>query len=253
MSPGVRIFAAQRYRLSTLTLRSDALILVLRGRKSLHAPGQRFDAGPGQAVLIARGSQWDVVNDPRGQGRYEALVLAFDDDMVRDTKALAHTKETAAMAGARVVAVDDELDGAVRRCLPATNATLSDALLRHRAKEVLLLLAERGHRLVSTLGLDWGERVRRLVSQRPDADWNVAALADAFHLSESTLRRRLQSEDLSLAALVREVRLETALGLLQTSALSVGEVAQRCGWASHSRFSAAFRERWGVPPSVVRH
>ena len=253
MSPGVRIFAAQRYRLSTLTLRSDALILVLRGRKSLHAPGQRFDAGPGQAVLIARGSQWDVVNDPRGQGRYEALVLAFDDDMVRDTEALAHTKETAAMAGARVVAVDDELDGAVRRCLPATNATLSDALLRHRAKEVLLLLAERGHRLVSTLGLDWGERVRRLVSQRPDVDWNVAALADAYHLSESTLRRRLQSEDLSLAALVREVRLETALGLLQTSTLSVGEVAQRCGWASHSRFSAAFRERWGVPPSVVRH
>ena len=253
MSPGVRIFAAQRYRLSTLTLRSDALILVLRGRKSLHAPGQRFDAGPGQAVLIARGSQWDVVNDPRGQGRYEALVLAFDDDMVRDTEALAHTKETAAMACARVVAVDDELDGAVRRCLPATNATLSDALLRHRAKEVLLLLAERGHRLVSTLGLDWGERVRRLVSQRPDVDWNVAALADAFHLSESTLRRRLQSEDLSLAALVREVRLETALGLLQTSTLSVGEVAQRCGWASHSRFSAAFRERWGVPPSVVRH
>jgi AraC-like DNA-binding protein len=249
----VRIFAAQRYRLSTLTLRSDALILVLRGRKSLHAPGQRFDAGPGQAVLIARGSQWDVVNDPRGQGRYEALVLAFDDDMVRDTEALAHTKETAAMAGARVVAVDDELDGAVRRCLPATNATLSDALLRHRAKEVLLLLAERGHRLVSTLGLDWGERVRRLVSQRPDADWNVAALADAFHLSESTLRRRLQSEDLSLAALVREVRLEAALGLLQTSTLSVGEVAQRCGWASHSRFSAAFRERWGVPPSIVRH
>lgn len=253
MSVGVRIFAAQRYRLSTLTLRSEALILVLKGRKSLHAPGQRFDAGPGQAVLIARGSQWDVVNDPRGQGRYEALVLAFDDEMVRDVEALAHTKANAALVGARVVAVDSELDGAVRRCLPAPNAQLSDALMRHRAKEVLLLLAERGHRLVSTLGLDWGERVRRLVSQRPDADWNVAALADAFHLSESTLRRRLQSEDLSLAALVREVRLETALGLLQTSALSVGEVAQRCGWASHSRFSAAFRARWGVPPSVVRN
>ncbi|MDT4865887.1 HTH-type transcriptional activator RhaR [compost metagenome] len=204
-------------------------------------------------MLIARGSQWDVVNDPRGQGRYEALVLAFDDDMVRDVEALVHAKESAALVGARVVAVDSELDGVVRRCLPAPSAKLSGALMRHRVKEVLLLLAERGHWLVSTLGLDWGERVRRLVSQRPDADWNVAALADAFHLSESTLRRRLQSEDLSLAALVREVRLETALGLLQTSALSVGEVAQRCGWASHSRFSAAFRARWGVPPSIVRN
>jgi AraC-like DNA-binding protein len=90
------------------------------------------------------------------------------------------------------------------------------------------------------------------VAQRPDADWTVAALAAHFHVSESTLRRRLGVSGVSLAALVREVRLETALGLLQTTALPVGAVAQHCGWASHSRFTAAFQERWGVAPSVVR-
>jgi transcriptional regulator GlxA family with amidase domain len=40
--------------------------------------------------------------------------------------------------------------------------------------------------------------------------------------------------------------------MLQTSDLSVGEVAQHCGWESHSRFTAAFQQRWGVAPSVVR-
>ena len=74
----------------------------------------------------------------------------------------------------------------------------------------------------------------------------------AFHMSESSLRRRLQDGQQTLAALVRDARLQVALGMLQTSALSVGEVAQCCGWASHSRFTAAFQQRWGVSPSVVR-
>ena len=90
------------------------------------------------------------------------------------------------------------------------------------------------------------------MTQRPDADWSAHALAAAFHVSESTLRRRLDDAHQPLATLVRHTRLEVALGLLQTTSLSVGEVAQRCGWASHSRFSAAFQARWGVPPNVVR-
>lgn len=80
----------------------------------------------------------------------------------------------------------------------------------------------------------------------------MPALASVFHTSESTLRRRLEDAGLPLATLVRDTRLEVALGLLQTTSLSVGEVAQRCGWASHSRFSAAFQARWGVPPRLVR-
>ncbi|WP_420851626.1 helix-turn-helix transcriptional regulator [Propionivibrio soli] len=88
--------------------------------------------------------------------------------------------------------------------------------------------------------------------QRPHAEWNANTLASAFNVSESTLRRRVEGCGNTLARLVREVRLETALSLLQTTELPVGEVAQRCGWDSHSRFSAAFQERWSVAPIVVR-
>jgi AraC-like DNA-binding protein len=100
--------------------------------------------------------------------------------------------------------------------------------------------------------LGWPDKVRRLVAQRLHGDWDVATLADIFHLSESTLRRRLESSGTTLAALVREVRLEAALSMLQTTKLPVGEVARRCGWDSHSRFTAMFQQRWRVVPSVVR-
>ena len=71
-------------------------------------------------------------------------------------------------------------------------------------------------------------------------------------MSPSTLQRRLAESGATLAAMVREVRLEIALGLLQTTELPIGEIALRCGWQSHSRFSANFQERWGVAPSVVK-
>ena len=47
-------------------------------------------------------------------------------------------------------------------------------------------------------------------------------------------------------------RLEASMALLQSSSLQVSEIAARCGYDSHSRFSAAFRQRFGYAPSHLR-
>lgn len=41
------------------------------------------EAGRGEALLMARSTQWDVINDPAGSTRYVAWVLVFDDELVR--------------------------------------------------------------------------------------------------------------------------------------------------------------------------
>ncbi|PUE11092.1 hypothetical protein B9Z51_01850 [Limnohabitans sp. T6-5] len=251
MSSGARIFAARRYRLSTLTVPNDLFVAVITGSKELHTPTHRITARQGQAVLIARGTQWDVVNDPHGQPQYEALVLAFDDALVHEFHERAQAHSTSIVTSAQVIALDDALIETLQRTLPGKH-TPSMAVMRHRSQETLLLLEEKGHRFAPPHELSWVERIQHLIGQRMDADWNVRAIAQAFHMSESTLRRRLADSDTTLAAIVRDIRLQTALGLLQASDLSVGEVAQRCGWESHSRFTAAFQQRWGVAPSVVR-
>lgn len=250
MSPGARVFAAQRYRLSTLTVPSDLLVAVVAGRKVLHASGQTITVQQKQGVMIARGTQWDVVNDPQGQRQYEAWVLTFDDDLVREFQQQIGDR-VRVVNSAEVVALDDDVYEALQRTLPA-GRPVSPALLRHRSLEVMLLLAEKGWHFAPTQGLSWAERIQHIVSQRPAADWTVASVAKAFHMSESSLRRRLQDSQQTLAALVRDARLQVALCMLQTSELGVGEVAQCCGWASHSRFTVAFQQRWGVAPSVVR-
>ncbi len=250
---GARVFATQRYRLSTLTVREHLLVVVLKGSKGLHALDKVLTARQGQGVMIARGTQWDVVNDPGGCAHYEALVLSFPNELTRALSQIQAPVPRRTVRRANVLAIDDDLLAALQRTVASPQGKcLSPAMLRHRVIEVLLHLGERGYQFNTAHEVTWEEQICRLVAQRPGADWNARSLADTFHVSESTLRRRLASANTSLIGLVRDVRLETALGLLQTTNLPVGEVAQQCGWTSHSRFSAAFADRWGVAPSVVR-
>lgn len=249
-----KVFAAKRYRLSTLAVREDLLVIVLKGAKGLHTPKAVLTARAHEGIMIAHGTQWDVINDPMGQSQYEALVLSFTDELVRKFHQTYPANHTTSIQQAKVLTVDETLREAVHRMLPPHEyqRTLSPKLLEHRAMEVLLLLSLQGFCFTPSEVLGWDDKVRRMVAQRPHADWSVGMLCELFHLSESTLRRRLKKSDTTLAALVREVRLEVALGMLQTTSYQVGEVAQRCGWDSHSRFSKAFQSRWGVTPSVVR-
>lgn len=77
-------------------------------------------------------------------------------------------------------------------------------------------------------------------------------MAIHFNLSESSLRRKLNQENATIATLIRDTKLEVALSMLQTDNYSIREVANYCGWESQSRFSEVFSERWGVLPSVVK-
>ncbi|WP_226860676.1 helix-turn-helix transcriptional regulator [Dickeya dianthicola] len=70
---------------------------------------------------------------------------------------------------------------------------------------------------------------------------------------QCTLNRRLSQEGNTIAACVRETRLEAAMALLQSSDRPVAAIALDVGYESHSKFTAAFRRRFGVVPSALRN
>jgi AraC-like DNA-binding protein len=92
-----------------------------------------------------------------------------------------------------------------------------------------------------------------LVHRSPERDWTNASLAEAVGMSRSRFAARF-------TALVGEPpltyvarwRLETAAGLLQDGALSLGEIAARVGYESEAAFSKAFRRRFGTPQGAYR-
>lgn len=248
------IFSRVRHRVATLTMRADLVGWVQSGCKTMLRGHQRETWKAGQVFLVARGTQWDVINDPAPAAGYRTLVFSLTPEIVREFDER-YGKDFATRT------VEDcahlELDPALQQSLEhaaksAQDATAPLPLQRHRILEVLLLLAERGHAFRRADLVGWDDRVRRLIGQRPHEDWDARSVAAALHVSPSTLRRRLQESETTIGEVLREVRMESGLLLLQTTGLAVGEIAQHCGYTSHSRFSAAFRRRFGFPPSHLR-
>jgi AraC-like DNA-binding protein len=243
-----------RHRLATVTVRSDILIWVRSGTKTLHDPRETLEVTATGALAVAQGAQCDITNDPMPHGRYEALILQFGSDVLHEfDKRYKADFLFKPLAGGMKISADTELHQTVLRATEILGTPgASTRVKQHRVMEVLLLLAERGCVFSSAEAVSWPDKVRRLVSQRPHEDWSLEQVAGWFHMSASTLQRRLREFDVTVGDLVRETRLEVALMLLQSTSMPVGEVAQRCGYDSHSRFSAAFRSRYGFLPSYLR-
>lgn len=248
------ISTAVSHVVRTAVVRDDLVGWVMSGHKRLLTPAGEVNFPAGRVFVISRLTQWDMVNEAEAGGRYEALLIGFTPSLVEKFhKSFGQFSATPALQGCASSAADGAFAATFTHALAAlADNEASHAICEHRMFEVLLLLAERGLVFAAPRELGWTERVRRLMAQRPHARWTLDEVASTFHQSASTLQRRLAEDSGSFSQCLREVRLETAMALLQDSGFQVAEVAARCGYESHSRFSAAFRKRFGFAPSHLR-
>ena len=81
----------------------------------------------------------------------------------------------------------------------------------------------------------------------------IEELSRMFHINATTLKDAFKTEyGTSLAAHIKEHRMEKAATLLRESGMSVAEIAKIVGFESRSRFATAFKEACGVLPSEYR-
>jgi AraC-like DNA-binding protein len=248
------IFTRVPHVVRTVTVRDDLVGWVMSGHKQLSTPQGATRFSGGHAFMIPRSTQWDMRNEPVPGGHYQARLISFGPQLVEQFhERFGQFSATPAVQGCAGTAADEAFTTTFSHAAAALQEPdTSDAVRQHRALEVLLLLAERGLVFAPVRELSWTDRVHRLVGQRPHAPWTVDEVAHAFHVSASTLQRRLADEDTRVSQCVREVRLGAAMALLQGTSLQVSEISARCGYESHSRFSAAFRKRFGFAPSHLR-
>ena len=71
----------------------------------------------------------------------------------------------------------------------------------------------------------------------------MKGIADQLGLQERTLRRRLASEDTSYGEIVDDVRRKLAIEYLQTTRMSVDDVAWKVGFSDGANLRRAIR-RW---------
>ena len=81
---------------------------------------------------------------------------------------------------------------------------------------------------------------------------SFAAVAKTLHMSESSLRRRLQKEQTSYQALKDEIRCEVAIDQLLNRNAKVADVAEYLGFTEPSSFVRSFKSWTGQTPNGYR-
>ena len=99
----------------------------------------------------------------------------------------------------------------------------------------------------------FGARVRRVIETSHPFPPKLARVASTLFVSERTLKRRLQEEEISFQVLVDQVRLERACELLQNTRLNLSQIADTLGYADAANFTRAFKRWTGVSPSSYRN
>lgn len=108
----------------------------------------------------------------------------------------------------------------------------------------------------SAVGTTVAETVRRVhdyllehISERV----TIEELSRKFHVNPTTLKKAFKDEyGSSIAAHTKEHRMERAEILLREGNVSVSDAARAVGFDSASRFTAAFKEKYGVSPSEYK-
>jgi len=99
---------------------------------------------------------------------------------------------------------------------------------------------------------DLAERLERMLLPRlDDEDLDVQTLAEALHMSRSSLKRAMREAGLKPpATFLRELRMREAAALLERKRGTVSEVAYAVGFGSLSHFTRRFHEHYGLTPTA---
>ena len=98
------------------------------------------------------------------------------------------------------------------------------------------------------------QKIRGIVTEHlSDHDFSIDQLSRAAGMSRSQLFRKIKAlTGQSPSLFIRSIRLQRAKVLLQTTDMSVAEIAYEVGFSTPSYFSATFLETFGIRPTGLR-
>lgn len=95
-------------------------------------------------------------------------------------------------------------------------------------------------------------RIRHLVGADLFRRWTLTSIASELAVSARTLQRRLGEENLSLQALILDLRVQRATEMLVSSDASLSVIGFHCGFADTAHFCRVFKLRAGMTPGAYR-
>ncbi|GAA6152918.1 AraC family transcriptional regulator [Pseudoteredinibacter isoporae] len=131
---------------------------------------------------------------------------------------------------------------------------LLQGILPQRDAQAAIYLRKQCEQLLKSFSQQGGfiDKVRRLMLAEPGQFPGIKSLAEQLHLSERSLRRRLQEENSSYQKLLNDTRCELAKQYLKTG-LSIEHIAELLKYSETANFSHAFKRWTGLSPVQFRN
>ena len=98
------------------------------------------------------------------------------------------------------------------------------------------------------------KRLKRVVYENiDDENFSITHFCQALAMSRTQVHRKIKAlTGKSTSLVIRSIRLQKARELLQTTDLSVSQVAYEVGFSYPAHFSKFYSEEFGEPPSRTR-
>jgi AraC-like DNA-binding protein len=233
-----------------LSATDSSLVMVMDGRKIIRQQKSEIIAPAGSIALLPSGNEFDITNEVGKSGHYQALAIYFDAAVL---PAMAAPKTRVVDKVTTITSATPDLVRAMEMAASAIeDQTLPKQIAAHRLGELLLWVQSEGFTLVRPRTQNLLIELRKLLASDPSARWPTAEVARKLAVSEATLRRKLAKAGTTLTDVAIDVRMTSALAMLQTSEENITSIALAVGYDSPSRFALRFRDRFGLSPSEFR-
>ncbi|MDX3775527.1 AraC family transcriptional regulator [Chromatiaceae bacterium AAb-1] len=222
------------------------LICVLDGCKKIGRENE-ITCTAGNFIFLSNSPNVEMRNIPDGR-EYFALLIEFDFKDFACLSSRKTGKETFFQGR-----IDAMLQQTLRQFVEWSAFAPAD-MWSVRRQEILQLISHLGYEQVNAIAesLSLSHKLHNIISADIANDLNAAVLSSRLAMSESTLRRKLNTEGTSLQAIKDKAKLAHGLHLVQTSLEPIGRIAGQCGYQSQSRFTDKFKQLFGITPTELR-
>lgn len=92
------------------------------------------------------------------------------------------------------------------------------------------------------------EKITKLIFNDISKKWRLSDIADEMHVSEISIRKRLDLESINFNQLVLDARMNLAIKLLLKNDKQVTDISNYLGYSSVSYFIKIFKNYYGITP-----
>ncbi len=232
---------------------------LLSGNRRYFAGQTIYNVDAGDLVVIPKGTPHHMSS--RAADNYERYVVYFSDDFFAPLAEILGAKETHRFLNFGCVSIPSQYQPIMRKYFEemereARHENECSKLVESCALGNVAALALRygkGAESDSAEKIEKIQEVARHIRENFNQEITLSDAAQMAFMEETYFSKQFKKmTGFGFSEYVTQIRMQQAEELLRNSKLSVGKIAELCGYSGSNYFGDAFKKRYGISPIKLR-